>query len=183
MTVTEYLEAEVTLLKAFKGLKDINGYVSISDFILRNGTQFLSASLNEEEEEYVRSLGFKGSRIKECYKNTQHALLFHLPCLGMTLEYVEGYACASILPVMHSWLSLNGKVIDPTWGPRSKSNRRLGRILGTFPPDYDYYGVVIEEKKVSAFINNHHVWSSIIDDYHCHYPLLTGKECKQNGDD
>ena len=178
MSIAEYLEVESDIFRDISNSRGrrtlVGGYVSISDYVLKNGHLFESAPLTPGEKSYVRLLGMEKCKLKACYRNAQRTFLFHPGVHGMVLKYIEGYATIGFLPVQHAWLSLNGKVVDLTWGPMDKRGHRKGRVLGVIPPGFEYYGLAIERREVSDFVLAHETWGPIIDDYECGFPMLRG---------
>ena len=186
MTPKEYLAWYVEATKSLPMIHSISPeYSSPSEYYLKNGSEFESQSLTSDEKEYLKLLPIAECLKKMCYQNAQRLLLFFPPRgdkKKMQLQYIEGYATNGILPVQHAWLSLNGKVVDPTFGPLDSLFRRKHRILGEFPPNFKYFGVVVSESHIREFIFNHQIWSSIVDDFMCNYPLLTKKSCQKRSE-
>jgi hypothetical protein len=95
------------------------------------------------------------------------------------LRYVEGYAM-SIIPVMHGWLTLNGKVVDLTMRLRSRQKRQSpvhqrrlqDRVLGEFPESREYYGVTFDTDHVQREMISSGLARTLIDDWENEWPLL-----------
>lgn len=92
------------------------GYASIEDYLLVHGTPGTTAPLSVEEADLVRTAHRRLRwRMQGCYRNAQELVL--RDATG-TLQYAEGYALGrAIIPVLHGWVTVNGKVVDPTWLP------------------------------------------------------------------
>jgi len=83
--------------------------------------------LTEEEREYVRAC-VKSSRkrlmAKECFHNSQRILL--LGDQGARLTYWEGRARRTGEGwIHHGWLTITGKVVDPTFGAWAQLGLKL----------------------------------------------------------
>lgn len=100
--VREYLEAESRLMSSVghKRMKCWNGYASMGDFVLKNGTDFTATPLQETS--------LRG-KMKECFKNAANIALFESDYI-----YCEGYALG-VIPVHHAWVIHNGQAIEVTW--------------------------------------------------------------------
>lgn len=105
-------------------------YRCIERFVLDLGAAFEPAPLTAAEDAIVDA-AMRHYRLivgefsyRRCYENSQRLLA----CDGSgRLVYVEGFVWTLRKPVLHGWLSLNGKVIDVTGTPK-------GRPVPTEPP-------------------------------------------------
>ncbi len=160
--------------------KKANGYkyTSFYHYVHEKGRAFESVALTTSEWSIVREFVVHTTP-KECFFNSQRILFGD----GLTaaadspFEYVEGYVLAGFgipLPVHHGWLSLNGKVVDPTLLVRSLFKRKTfpNRMMGFFPKEQEYYGVTLPWEKVLECILANEAWHSVIDDYKRDFPLL-----------
>jgi hypothetical protein len=179
-----YLNAMVTMRKQI-GTPTGFAYGCMEDYVLREGQDFASEPLTDSEMSWLFALiGDSRFQIKQCYYNSQkvliHASRFARNPDGHDLRYAEGYA-SGLIPVLHGWLSLNGKVVDLTMRLRSKLRRqsRVGRrrlqnrVLGEFPSDdRQYRGVTFETDFVLARVVATGMMGTLIDDWQNGYPLL-----------
>lgn len=109
--------------------------------------------LTEEELSYVRSLvDHRRIRAGACYKNAQ-LLILHDFARDERLAYFEGYiATGAPLAVHHAWVTINGKIYDPTI---ERADAKL-RKEGIEPPrDRGYFGVQVANESVIRFVNKH----------------------------
>ena len=183
MSVKEYLQAEISMMKTMNH-PGINGYQSTHDYVLQHGKQYESVALTAEELDIVCTRNFADFKTRQCYRNAQVLLLFMSNiCNKVDIRYVEGVASADLIPVDHAWITLNGKVIDLTWGPMKKVAhkdriylRRTSRVLGVLPEGYEYLGIEFTEEQVMKYLIAHGMYSSLLDDYECRWPVLRGAE-------
>lgn len=106
-------------------------YFSKEMLFIKEGHFFKSEPLTKAEVEVVYELRRHapikaGFQTKECYRNAY--------CLASgfeSLTYCEGFAYNRLMPILHAWVSLNGKPIDVTWriDAEDKPTVRPGRIL------------------------------------------------------
>jgi hypothetical protein len=99
--ITEYLES-LTKMMATMRKRELNTYLCMEDFILKNGQGFNG---NRSKVKLGRS--------KECFKNA-----YLLADSRDDVIYTEGFATIPKLnlPVMHAWcVDKKGCVFDPTW--------------------------------------------------------------------
>lgn len=106
MAVKEYLETVnngMIALSGSEGMKrDGYKYVSMYDFVLREGIEF-------KEVMPAWNCSHRGA-MKECYMNA-----FNLAMQDSDMIYCEGMACG-IIPVFHAWcVDIKGRVYDFTW--------------------------------------------------------------------
>jgi hypothetical protein len=170
---------------------------TMEGYVLMRGQEYESSPLTDAEAlwlfEVIDALGGRFP-VKQCYANAQRVLL-HVndgalvePCEDMKLEYVEGWAMG-LIPVMHGWLLLNGKVVDLTLRLRKPllreskvCRRRLkDRALGQFPESRQYFGVVYPTAQVAERVRETGEWGTIIDDWRRGWPVLRA-ECVEPRD-
>jgi hypothetical protein len=93
------------------------------------------------------------------------------------LVYVEGYVMSGPTrwPVLHGWVTINGKVIDPTFTTLEmiRSGRpEPGIVMGTFR-NRAYWGVALDRKYVmDRSGGEEREFQSILDDWQRGFPLL-----------
>ena len=156
-------------------------YKSMEEFVLLNGQEFKPQPLSEEERTFVVGLiekDYIDCKVKECFTNSQK-----IATSNDKILYVEGFALPeNLIPVLHSWNLINGKVIDLTWCndgdliDKSESHwkkRKDNIILGDFKGEY--FGVIIPTKLVNKKIIKTETFGSIIDDWENGFPLLKEK--------
>lgn len=167
-----YLEQMAKMLEQVRPVAPEGyAYPSIEAYVLANGKEYASAKFTKDELAYAKGLLKKGRwPIKQCFSNSQQILLKHAgsPSSEMRLSYIEGYAYSGIIPFLHGWLSLNGKVLDVTLREQPSGKR----ILGTFAPNYAYYGVEVPASLIQERIIKTQFWGSLLDCYELNYPLL-----------
>lgn len=144
---------------------------TVFDYILHNGRLFDSRELTPEEQLYSQQIQWDRRQPNECFLNCQiEALILPQPP-GIELHYVEGFLSNRTgYPVLHAWLSINGKVVDPTVpydGP-------IAKAAGIIPDGWQYYGVSLPTTLCEHAIE-HGVAISLIDDWECHWPLIRGE--------
>ncbi len=109
------------------------------------------------------------------------------------VQYVEGYAVHSAVPVLHAWVTLNGKVLDLTWMPHGVADEGLGsfdarhkRHNRTYAPQRlidrsqqlvladgaEYWGIAVPLSEMRRHLVSVGRYSPIIDDYANDFPLL-----------
>ena len=157
------------------------GKGSLIHYLLKNGHLFPNEPLTDEEQALFQDMDFGQFKLRECYYNAQ-TLLLNLDDSG-PVKYAEGMASnASQIPTLHAWLSVNGKVVDPTWGRFRMAPEgllqvvRLNHIMGTLPAGWEYWGVELPSADVAAAMVAHKASISLLDDYECGWPLLTGSQ-------
>lgn len=166
-------------LKRFKELRESGNpkpkgyaYSGVEDYVLTHAHLFESAEFTEAEADYAQHLfDLEEWEIKQCFSNSQQILLnYHVvnPQRGMKLRYIEGYATTGIIPFLHGWLSLNGKVLDPTLRHHLTGERTQGVIA----PDFEYFGTEIDSVWILKRVRATKCWGSILDCYEMDYPLL-----------
>jgi len=92
---------------------------AITDYISQvssiKGVRSAEVVLSEVGQFYTvdPSIKIKKMPNRECYRNA-----YKLSQLNNDLQYVEGIAIG-IIPTKHAWcVTLDGKVVDPTWPPK-----------------------------------------------------------------
>lgn len=179
-TLKDYLEKLTKMIRGSRMNNDFF-YKSMEEFVLLNGQEFKPQPLNEEERIFVVGLieqEYIDCKVKECFANSQKFATSNDKIL-----YVEGFAKPeNLIPVLHSWNIINGKVIDLTWCDdgdlidKSESHwkkRKDNIILGDFKGEY--FGVIIPTKLVRNRMIKTGTFSSLIDDWENRFPLLMKK--------
>lgn len=168
-------------------------YQSPEELVATLGKTFVSQALTEDEHECVVIATEAAQREgiefvpKACFYNAQ-LLTLHDP-LGL-LTYVEGYFTRPTIgiPIHHGWISINGKVVDPTIrvtpvDQRKLTKKRKGKKafpftdhnLGTFPEGFEYLGVEFPDRDAirTRIVATGQAGSLILDEA-AGYPLLKG---------
>ena len=99
---------------------------------------------------------------------------------GVDLRYAEGIANGSILPVTHSWVVLNGKPIDVTWGEnlvaaghnRVRSPTRMLERIKYNLANASYCGFTVPCEVVMRRCVETGMTPNFLDDWENGYPLL-----------
>lgn len=163
-----YLEQMKWMAEEMKRPDSFEGYV------LREGRPFESQDLTSDEMAYVME-ATRGGRfpIKQCFYNSQILLVTRDPENRFT--YIEGYCAHAVLPVLHGWLAIGGKVVDLTMRTRVRApgRRRLSdRVLGSWADGREYFGAAIDRKYVLRRMLEREAAGSLIDDWEAGWPLL-----------
>lgn len=174
----DYLEKLSEFIRNSKMKTKDYYYQSFEEFVLKNGQEFKSQKLTEEERKIVMGIidrNFLDCKVKECYKNAQ---LLAIESDGK-IQYVEGFAFG-VIPIPHAWNLINGKVIDLTWcndgnlieKDRMRRNKRKENIiLGEFYKE-EYFGVIFSIEEIRKNMLKKEMFTSIIDNWEEGYPLL-----------
>jgi hypothetical protein len=138
---------------------DVN-YTSSADYVLDRGRAFVSeggltdeqfAYLTEIAEDARDALPGRMYAPKQCFANAQVLVLADEPANRIT--YCEGYVdTGGMLPVLHGWNLLDGKLVDLTRSLRPEAVDEFlaceppqadlrDRVLGTLPEGWQYLGV------------------------------------------
>ncbi len=172
-TLREYL-AWMAAVRASHGWPN-REFCCMEDFVLDRGVSYESGPLGPGDAAFVRQLlgpvDVTQYRYGECYKNCQ---LLIARDTGGRLKYIEGFATAGVLPVVHAWLDLDGRVIDPTW--REGGNALENRVIGAIPPDFAYFGVEVASRdEVISRMFSEEMCRGWLDDWENGWPLITGE--------
>ena len=159
---------ETHLTHYLKIISEVAGQASVAAYVTRNGRQFESAELTDQEMEYVRRIQWNRRPPKQCYLNAQMEAMTLPKVPGIDLKYVEGFVDPDVgFGLDHAWLSVNGKIVDVTL--------RIGdtddRVVGNIPEDWEYIGVEMDPK-VCFHIFEHQAAIPIIDDTRCGRPMI-----------
>jgi hypothetical protein len=145
-------------------------YSSIAEYVFDNSVCSQGRTLTKSEAFYVALCKRKafdywgGPKPQACYSNAQELVTADA---WRVLEYVEGFAChrLSSLPVLHSWVELNGAIIDttPVWHDT---------LDGTQPTSC-YHGAFRAKRRVilDRMVKDSR-FHSFIDDWQNGFPLL-----------
>lgn len=146
-------------------------YVCMEDYVLKNGEEYISQELDEEEKSIVKTAIKRAGirfQIRQCFYNSQ---ILSVRDPSKQLTYVEGFCYTSFFPFNHGWCEINGKVIDMTLRRKiDKGSPTLGSFNGR-----EYRGckfprsIVLERMFVLA------EGGSFLDDMMGSFPLLTGE--------
>jgi hypothetical protein len=171
----QFLEQSASFIRSFRS--DVTmPYASIEEFVLKHGRTYESKKLTRDEIRYVKAVARSSGckfKIKECYFNAQMLLADDIG--ANRLSYVEGYA-SGVIPVLHGWCEINGKVIDLTmrfWKNDSMiEHPPYGAGVFGETQDRQYIGVKIPRKIVLDRMLKHKEASSLLDDFENRWPLL-----------
>jgi hypothetical protein len=177
-----YLEHMV----AFRG-KPPEGYKysCFEAYVLAQGRPYVSEQIPEKDKKRVlAAVNRKGLRfpIKQCFAN---CLQFVLTCRirGLKVTYCEGFA-SSIIPIHHAWLSVNGRVWDPTLRlhhtPGVRDDLATNRVWGELG-EREYFGVEFDDVTFLARRTvETELFQSVIDDWQNDWPALKGTYDKED---
>lgn len=186
--VSNYLkwsvESRALLAKQSKSLRVPEGFVysCFEDYVLKNGVVMESAPLTDDELEIIEAtiaraerLGHQVTEFKQCFANSQMLVLCQP---ADDLIYHEGYAMGrAAIPVHHGWVTINGKVIDPTWKLERPASRSVlpEHPVGELPEGHIYFGVPFENVEyLEHRISHREIIGSLLDDWEGNYPLMRG---------
>jgi len=152
-------------------------YEGMEHFVLERGEAHKSEPLTAEEMEIViAAVDTSGTRfkMKECFYNAQLLALYDP---STELVYHEGYAAGLAgVPMLHGWVTINGKVVDVTWrlDKRRSKGRLRDRIFGTIPEGWEYMGVGFQTEFLrERIVRRGQIWS-VIDDWQEQWPAVRG---------
>ncbi len=152
---------------------------SLERFVLNHGRPYASQMLTKAEHAIVGG-AIGGYRLlrrrfdhRQCFANSQGLVVSDET---RKLVYVEGFAWThALIPTLHGWITINGKVIDVTLPATSVGDtkkREPRQVLGEFA-DRSYFGVPFLRSYVTRRRNVTGGWGTLIDDETHEYPLLT----------
>lgn len=151
---------------------------SLERFVLDHGRQYLSQKLTKEERAIVQAAVEAYHALhgrfdhRHCFANSQGLLACDET---RKLVYVEGFAWThTLMPALHGWISINGKLIDVTLPATRLSDtkrREPRRVLGEFS-DRSYFGLPFLRSYVERRREVTGSWGTLIDDEEHEYPLL-----------
>ena len=142
-------------------------HMTPDEYVLANGRPFASQPLTPAETTYLSAVDWQIYLPMQCYRNAQHLLLSLPPTEEMTLSYNEGYfTTGAPYGIIHAWLSLNGKVIDPT----ARKNPGQTPITGEFPLEWEYLGIELDPSRWPHNVD--HGPGGVLDDWECGWPML-----------
>jgi len=159
-------------------------YSSTADFLLDRAKMMVSTEpLTEEQFEYLKSVADNSGHVfepKQCFTNSMSLVIADT---HHRMSYVEGYCYSGLMPVLHSWVLLDGKLVDLTRSLRDESAQEFidgkppqadlkDRILGVIPEDWQYFGVQFKRKTVREYVYKFEQYGSLIDNWEGSYPLF-----------
>ena len=171
-------EETTPLLRHIRAIAQAAGPASVHAYVLRHGREFHPEPLTQEEQDFIQQIQWKSRKPKQCFLNAQMEAIILTETPGITLRYVEGYINnTNGYGIYHAWLSVNGKIVDPT----IRVEQPPGRVVGEIPPGWQYFGVEMEAA-VGLHCIQHGAAVPIIDDWQCRWPLIQ-QEGKQAAPD
>ena len=145
---------------------------SFEAYVLREGHLFGPCPLSADEMAYVLQIS-RGRKfpIKQCFYNSQMLLAADYE---RRMTYVEGFCAHAIVPVLHGWLAIGGKVVDTTMRmhPAARRRRRSRIALGDWTDRREYFGVEFSRQYVVQRMLARQAAGSLIDDFEGRWPLL-----------
>ena len=149
--------------------------ISMGGFVLQHGVAFESHAMTENEIMIVHT-AYKRAAVrcafgqKECWWNAKALVKADRT---KTLRYAEGYA-NNMIPMMHAWVEINGKVVDLSWRKNYKEPGCFENwCVGIFESPIEYHGVIFSAEELAEFMPKHK--GSLIDNYGERWPLLMSK--------
>ena len=128
--------------------------------------EFLSPMLNYSERFFLNNHAFSNSLF----------LYDHLVDEGFEVKYYEGYAMNEEvkIPFFHSWVTVEGKIIDLTWVDYENNKEDIRRILygnnEYYLNENVYIGVEIKQDHIDEYRDSYS--GSFLEDHGNGYPLL-----------
>ena len=160
--ILEYLE----LTTSAQGLAKLP-HLTPGEYVLANGHPFTPQPLTPAETTYLSAVDWQIYLPMQCFRNAQHLLASLQPNEKMTLSYNEGYfTTGAPYAVNHAWISLNGKVIDPT----ARKDPGQEPVRGEFPAEWEYLGVELDPSRWPHNVG--HGPGPVLDDWECGWPML-----------
>lgn len=163
-------------------------YVCFEDLVAQRGREYTPAALTRDEWKVLtdaakvalKALHHRDFPIKACWANSQMLVLCDRT---RQLRYAEGYVFGDvIIPVLHGWVVLNGKLIDVTLRARQDEELRTrpyprkkwpDRAIGTWRAPREYVGIEFEPTQLDEHLGRHTLAGySMIDDWTNDFPLL-----------
>lgn len=144
----EYLAIMASLVSGVGG-RGGSAYVSIADFVLREGTAYEAAAYDADRwgDETLWTMP------RQCFRNALTLVSWR----QSELVYVEGYAL-HMIPVPHAWTveRATRRVVDPTWGDT---------------PGTEYLGIPFRFEVVDEMTDARGKYG-VLDDWEHDWPLL-----------
>jgi len=198
-TVEDYLNVEIAMRRGMGELPTTRPYWCFGDFVLHHGVRHASKPLTADERALLAPVVERARKtcerleqpvfaLKGCFLNA--AVLMHC-ARTEAIRYHEGYAYCGTLVTLHAWVTVNGNVVDLTWGPKRNGHVPLpnepmtaagweasltwdgdggweARVLGDIPEGWVYYGIDLTDELWEA----DSFGGSLIDNYEEGWPLL-----------
>ena len=156
-------------------------YSSTADFLLDRARMMESTEpLTWEQFDYLRGVadnaGPEVFEPKRCYTNSMSLVLADT---HRRMSYVEGYCYSGLSPVHHSWVLLDGRLVDLTRSLRGKEAvdeflrgeppqaDLKDRVLGVIPDGWQYFGMKFLRETVRKYVCKFDQYGSLIDNYVC----------------
>jgi len=147
-------------------------------YVAEAGVRFLSTPLTDDEAVIARAaVGRRKFRIKQCFDNARRLVNGDKT---KTLQYIEGFRAHGGFAHLHAWVTIHGKVIDPTVLPATSPAELLAAatqfgilaptgpaIFGVFDGGTVYIGVPVPARVVRARKGD-----SALDDWENDFPLV-----------
>lgn len=158
-------------LKRLSGLvAEHHSQPTVYGHVHQHGREFTSEPLSREETRYIDTITWREHPPKLCSHNAQMAALTLPPQPGMVLKYTEGYILRNVpVPILHAWISLNGKLVDTT--VRIGGESPLQRPMGATPNGWEYIGIEMDPKSCLHSLS-HGQAISPLDGHLCRWPML-----------
>ena len=182
MTLREQIQQRAEMIGQLGGRGDL---MTQERYVLDKGTQMASTEpLTDEQYAYLRMItGAIECLPKQCFYNAQMMTLTDSYHETQRVKYHECYVFTGIMPILHAWITLDGKIVDVTLSTDPESTQRffdgeppredlMDRVLGVIPDEWEYIGVPMEGEYVVSFMLEKMESRSLIDNWQDGWPLL-----------
>jgi hypothetical protein len=182
MTLREQIQQRAEMIGQLGGRGDL---MTQERYVLDKGTQMASTEpLTDEQYAYLRMItGAIECLPKQCFYNAQMMTLTDSYHETQRVKYHEGYVFTGIMPILHAWITLDGKIVDVTLSTDPESTQRffdgeppredlMDRVLGVIPDEWEYIGVPMGGEYVVSFMLEKMESRSLIDNWQDGWPLL-----------
>jgi len=164
-----------------------SAYIPQEEYVLDHGLSMISGEpLSSEQYEYLKLIGASIDHApKQCFHNAQ-LLTLHSSWNEVQpdrIQYHEGYVWTGLIPILHAWVTLDGKIVDTTLSTDPNSTQRWlngeppqedlrDRVLGVIPEGWEYLGVPMDTEYVTSQLLKNMESRSLIDNWQDNWPLL-----------
>ncbi len=149
--------AETLVKQAAEAFSSLSNRPTIYSLLLPRCRPMRPAELDEAELSYLdRLMSRFEAQAEHCYRNSQLLMLFDIE---ERLRYHEGFMVVegASVPILHAWVSINGKVADST---SEAADKHIAGGEGS-KPRRDYFGVEISRDEVLVHVAKTGVYEAL----------------------